>query len=184
MTTLTVLREVLAERRQQDTKFGEQNHPDGTGPEHVWAFTGPAAYVADCARTECQRLFKEGYGTWLAVLREELAEAFAESDPVKLRDELVQVAAVAVNWVESIDRRNGPPPAPAATQHHRGNQGRAAGMVRAVELLTTCPICGSTAVVGCTRSGVGNVPGYRHPELAARLDEALQTIINGTRDLP
>ena len=28
----------------------------------------------------------------------------AESDPVKLRAELVQVAAVAVAWVEKIDR--------------------------------------------------------------------------------
>lgn len=104
-TTAAVLDEVLAERRRQDVKFGEQNHRDGTGPEVVWAFTGPAGYVAGCARLTCQRLFKDGFGTWRDVLTEEVAEAYAEDDPVKLREELLQVAAVAVCWVESIDRR-------------------------------------------------------------------------------
>lgn len=42
---------------------------------------------------------------WLHILREEVAEAFAETDPVALRGELVQVAAVAVAWAEAIDRR-------------------------------------------------------------------------------
>jgi hypothetical protein len=53
----------------------------------------------------CQSAADGGYLDWLHILREEVAEAFAESDPAKLRAELVQVAAVAVNWVEAIDRR-------------------------------------------------------------------------------
>ena len=36
---------------------------------------------------------------------EEVAEAFAEADVRRLRAELVQCAAVAVKWVEAIDRR-------------------------------------------------------------------------------
>ena len=42
---------------------------------------------------------------------EEVAEAFEEHDPARLRSELVQVAAVAVAWVEKIDRdaRNATP---------------------------------------------------------------------------
>ena len=45
-----------------------------------------------------------GQCTWLHILREEVFEAFAEDDPAKLRAELIQVAAVAVQWVEAIDR--------------------------------------------------------------------------------
>jgi len=41
-------------------------------------------------------------GTWLDVV-DEWREAFAERDPVKLRAELIQVAAVAAKWVAAID---------------------------------------------------------------------------------
>ena len=32
-------------------------------------------------------------------------KALAEVEPAKLREELIQVAAVAVAWIEAIDRR-------------------------------------------------------------------------------
>ena len=41
------------------------------------------------------------------ILNEEVAEVYAESDPVRQREELVQVAAVAVQMIEVIDRRLG-----------------------------------------------------------------------------
>lgn len=103
--TAAVLYEVSRERGRQDAKFGEQNCPDGTGPDVVWAFTGPASYVADNARAHCQQLTEEGFLTFRDIALEEVAEAFAESDPVKLRAELVQNAAVFVKWIEAIDRR-------------------------------------------------------------------------------
>lgn len=92
--------EVLGERERQDARWGEQNHPDGTGD---------LVEVADAVFTRqlCDDAFRDGEGTWLHILAEEVAEAFAESDPAKLRVELIQVAAVAVAWVEAIDRRNG-----------------------------------------------------------------------------
>ncbi|WP_242890171.1 hypothetical protein [Actinomadura litoris] len=102
-----VERDVRAEREAQDRKWGEQNHPDGTGPARVWVFTGPAEFVAQTARGECERLFEQDAGTWRDVLLEEVAEVFAEDDPVALRDELIQVAAVAQAWIEAIDRRGG-----------------------------------------------------------------------------
>lgn len=43
-----------------------------------------------------------------AILDAEVCEAFDESDSKKLRANLVQVAAVAVNWIEAIDRRGAP----------------------------------------------------------------------------
>ena len=97
-----VQREVMQERDRQDAKWGQQNHPDGSGDEPGSRLR---ALQADHAREVCQKHAAEGTVTWLDILREELAEAFAESDPAKLRAELIQVAAVAVAWVEAIDRR-------------------------------------------------------------------------------
>lgn len=85
-----VIFDVVDERDRQDAKWGEQNHGDAI---------------------------------WLAVLIEEVGEAAREIlearpvvgyvDPIPpiatalLRAELVQVAAVAVAWIEAIDRRDG-----------------------------------------------------------------------------
>lgn len=41
---------------------------------------------------------------WDSVLREELHEAFAETDLVKMREELIQTAAVVFRIVAQIDR--------------------------------------------------------------------------------
>jgi hypothetical protein len=99
---MSVLDEIAEERRAQDAKWGEQNHPDGTGVndyDHI---------VADAARTQCDQAFREGRGTWRHILYEEVSEAFEEPDPEKLRTELIQVCAVAAAWVEAIDRRELP----------------------------------------------------------------------------
>ncbi len=42
------------------------------------------------------------------ILLEEVHEALAEDDPTRLRAELLQVAAVAVCWVEAIEQRGLP----------------------------------------------------------------------------
>lgn len=101
MSVVRVVCDVLNERQRQDAKWGEQNHPDGTGDDG-WAGVGE---IANCARNACDHAFATGGGTWRHIAMEEVAEAFAESDPAKLRVELVQAAAVLVAWVEAIDRR-------------------------------------------------------------------------------
>lgn len=93
-----VLRDVHVEREAQDRKWGQQSHPDGTGQYGDKEF-------ADMARSACDEAHRAGRGTWRDILWEELNEALAESEPAKLRAELIQVAAVAVNWIEAIDRR-------------------------------------------------------------------------------
>lgn len=94
-----LLQEVRAERARQDQKWGEQNHPDGTGQY-------PETIDADVARMACQNAAEGGYLDWMHILREEVAEAFAESDPARLRAELVQVVSVGVAWIQAIDRRS------------------------------------------------------------------------------
>lgn len=93
-----VLAEVQAERERQDARWGEQNHPDGTGRPF-------SRHAANTARANCQAAAEAGEVTWKLISDEEHAEAMAESDPVKLRAELIQDAAVKVAWVAAIDRR-------------------------------------------------------------------------------
>ena len=77
---LEVLGDLMNERDRQDAKWGEQNHDDMI---------------------------------WTAILGEEFGEAcqaalhdrFGGSHAGTLRDELVHVAAVTVQWIECIDRR-------------------------------------------------------------------------------
>jgi hypothetical protein len=64
--------------------------------------------LAGFYKHQCKERAAHGEVTWLDILLEEVAEAFAESDLVKLRTELIQVAAVAVRWVEAIDRGKAP----------------------------------------------------------------------------
>lgn len=109
-----VLMAVMAERERQDAKWGEQNHPDGTGG---WCVLdggallrapltgGDRRYEAEEAQADCDLAAREGRLTWRHILLEEVYEALAEDDPARLRAELVQVAAVASAWVEAIDRR-------------------------------------------------------------------------------
>lgn len=109
MATEQVLVEVKGERLRQEAKWGQQDHPDGTGD--AWAFCsgrhqGWAEEAADDARRRCQEASGRAWGdTYALILNEEVAEAFAEDSPERLREELIRVAAVAVAWVEAIDRR-------------------------------------------------------------------------------
>jgi hypothetical protein len=97
--TMAIAGELIAERQRQDDKFGVlRDYPDGTGGTHL-------EEVRELARLCCQRADADGVVTWRHILNEETAEAEAESDPLKLRAELVQAAALCVAWVEAIDRR-------------------------------------------------------------------------------
>lgn len=97
-----VLTDVLHERARQDAKWGEQNHPDGTGPLEAIDHIG---VTAEHARKLCDQEHRAGRGTWAHIAVEELAEALEAADPADLRTELVQTAAVLVAWIEAIDRR-------------------------------------------------------------------------------
>lgn len=94
-----VLEGVLDERWRQHQKWGEQHHPDGTGDP---ADVGEATHY----RYLCDHLAEVGRVTWRAILIEDMYEAFAEKDPVRLRKELLEVAAVCVAWVRDLDTRS------------------------------------------------------------------------------
>ncbi|MFF4478721.1 hypothetical protein ACFY1A_17125 [Streptomyces sp. NPDC001520] len=99
--TERVLRDIAREREAQDALFGQQDLPNGTGPE----FSPGAVAYANAYRAACDAAFLTGHGTYRHVFLEEVFEALAEADPAKLRAELVQAVAVGVKWIEAIDRR-------------------------------------------------------------------------------
>jgi hypothetical protein len=89
---------VALERRNQDAKWGPQAHPDGTG-------SGAMLFFAEQAKEACDKAHRQGTQTWAKILEEEFWEALSETDPTKLRVELVQVMAVCKAWIQDIDSR-------------------------------------------------------------------------------
>lgn len=103
------------ERARQLAKWGDQRHPDGTGD----------AAMLGMSMTSIAQMLKgindglRGYGPawvtfdgpqdngpqWLPIFLEEVFEAATETEPAKLRTELVQCAAVIQAWISDIDRR-------------------------------------------------------------------------------
>jgi predicted house-cleaning noncanonical NTP pyrophosphatase (MazG superfamily) len=112
-----VLADVAAERAAQDAMWGVQDLPDGTGAEYTAA--------ADDAKRDCREAWTGARLTWRHILAEEFCEALAETDPGALRTELIQTAAVAVKWVQAIDRRDG-----ALTHRTPDGPGRLEKLVR------------------------------------------------------
>lgn len=101
--TACVLGEVSAERECQDNRWGEQNHPDvAVHTEDV----DRAAYGEQALfwkRENGHRVLSDSLA-WDGILLEEVFEALECEDPSELRNELRQVAAVAVAWIECLDR--------------------------------------------------------------------------------
>jgi NTP pyrophosphatase (non-canonical NTP hydrolase) len=88
--TRRVLEEVRWERERQDEKWGESNHDHS-----VWSLI-LAEEVGEAARAALRLRFDSSSQAGLATQNEET-----------LREELIQAAAVAVAWIEAIDRRRG-----------------------------------------------------------------------------
>ncbi len=94
-----ISRDILDERLRQAEKWADcESLPDGTGG------AGRPTYEA-IARAACDRAYREGRLTHAHVFEEEASEVLAETDPEKLREELIQVAAICVKWLADLDRR-------------------------------------------------------------------------------
>lgn len=89
-----VLADITAEREAQHAAWGVQHLPHGTGPQWLT--------LTKAARQDCEQAAVTGRLTWRHILIEEVAEALAEYDLIRLRGELVQGAAVASGSKPSI----------------------------------------------------------------------------------
>ena len=108
-----VAADVIVERARQHGKWGAQDCPN------LFLEAQYSLHASDVQRVTCQERFRQGIGSWADILLEELAEGLDEARRAAmapagsadregalndLRDELVQVAAVAAAWVEAVDR--------------------------------------------------------------------------------
>ena len=110
-STGAVVVDVIAERQRQEQLFPGQRLPSFV------ARLDELMPPAEVARGECQFRAAHAECSWYDVLVEEVAEACdaaviastayiernRERAAVELRAELIQVAAVAVRWIEAID---------------------------------------------------------------------------------
>lgn len=103
MSLNTVLTDIASERARQTEKWGEQTHP----------FTNldPLSHqqLADAWKDHNDRVSQDPSKriAWDTIALEELHEAFAEDDLLKIRQEAIETAAVMVAMVEQIDRQMG-----------------------------------------------------------------------------
>jgi NTP pyrophosphatase (non-canonical NTP hydrolase) len=74
---------VLAERHRQDIRWGEQNHPD------EWWLAILTEEVGEVA---------------MAILHDEFGSGNGGEDEHQVRREVVQIAAVALAWLECLAR--------------------------------------------------------------------------------
>lgn len=108
--TERVLGDVSGERASQYRQYGtNESLKDGTGEFTHWLrpLSEENAWgIQEDLRNDYEAHEREyGAPTWMHLVREEVAEAFQEDDPVHLRAELIQVAALCVSWVEKLDQR-------------------------------------------------------------------------------
>src|ERR1700750_2243911 len=105
---IRIEQEVYEQRIFQESKFPNQVLP------YVWdngradGWRGREAWPrkADIQKRANDRAIVDGTLDWADVLFEELAEAFAEEDTLKMREELIQLAALCFRVISQIDRES------------------------------------------------------------------------------
>jgi hypothetical protein len=98
-----IFSEINRECKRQDEKWGEQNHEMIAFDYHAIQYRA----IAKSMKKQNKKDSKEGRATWDNILLKEVCEAFAETEPKKQRKEMIQVAAVAVQIIECLKRREG-----------------------------------------------------------------------------
>ena len=93
----SVLNEVLDDRRFSHSYHNERNFPDGTSEFYL-----PEFYKA--AKNAVQQR-EQGTLTWRDMMMVTAISATLVTDPEDLRDELVELASLIIEWIEAIDRR-------------------------------------------------------------------------------
>lgn len=107
----SLLEAVQSEIYRQDAKWGpDRSYRDiaeGIFPEdtdtvrvHVSGITS-----ADRAKSNVNYLIEIDQLTWADILMEEVCEALEEENPIKRATELIQIAAVCLQWANDIASR-------------------------------------------------------------------------------
>lgn len=109
VTERDIMQAIERERERQDVKWGEQNHKDGTGSSYQPPFDlkqpWKYSHLTIMLKRRVDRLQAEGHPLWSLILLEEVFEALSAETEEDLYDELVQTAAVIVQWLAALQRR-------------------------------------------------------------------------------
>lgn len=97
-----IYQEIGLERARQDAKWGEQNWPSVSD---AFMRSHAAAPDEDTVKHWIDACSKDGTLTFAHIAYEEFVEVVHATDDVARRAEIVQLAAVCVQWIEAIDRR-------------------------------------------------------------------------------
>lgn len=102
--------DVLQERKDQDFRWGEQNHPMTLGVGWQDDYESQADTWKSENTLRVQIANRDGVpsdrnAAWDGILLEEVYELLSEGDPDKQYTEAIQVAAVALNIAQGIRRR-------------------------------------------------------------------------------
>lgn len=103
-----IFNEVANERNRQDTIWGEQRHLSVLETFRQWdCFNMYGIVEEEKAKELCEEAVNKKELTWAHIAIEELSEVICAPDDVLRRQEIIQLIAVLVAWVEKIDRVNG-----------------------------------------------------------------------------
>lgn len=103
-----ILEEIKKERVRQHEKHGEQNipswHPDIKDPEKQLQILRLMSEEIIKQRVDTEA--KSNTKNWSSIALEEFIEAVAAPTDYQRRSEIIQCAAVLVQWIECLDRNN------------------------------------------------------------------------------
>lgn len=107
-----ILSDIADEQVRQLDKWGVQHHQDTPiGSDGLSVFELLHIPAVEMAKATTDDLHRTAQETWADILLEEFCEAVEaaqEESAEHLREELVQVAAVAASWIRDIDTRETP----------------------------------------------------------------------------
>ncbi|MEO3978819.1 hypothetical protein [Streptomyces sp. CAU 1734] len=98
----TLAEDIDRERQRYHAVWGDEHldrHADGTSNDPT------SRVMRESARVLCDLAAEHGNLTWARILEVEHSAVLAETDPVRLRTELVKLGAVVAAWAYDLDRR-------------------------------------------------------------------------------
>lgn len=100
-----IFSDIGAEMERQDSKWGAgRSHPSIPKGDEFGVLVELGIQSEKASKRMCKRAFDKGRGTWAHIAVEEMSEVVEARQDVDRRDELVQLAAVCIQWIECIDR--------------------------------------------------------------------------------
>lgn len=108
LTSVLIMGQIVIERVRRGKRLGDHPaRPDGTGPDAPVAPDSDRTWAEMVELTRAWSKASDPHTPWVTILRRKLFKAFAKDDPRELRDQLVEVGAVIVEWIEAIDAQTG-----------------------------------------------------------------------------